>query len=73
LTKGFWILATPRIIINYKGRATLAQAFAEVERYGRALYQHDATNMVSWMIDSTKPRKVALATNSLAETESEKS
>ena len=46
--------ASPRIILDYEGRATLAQAFAEVERCDRALCQHDATYMVSWMTENTK-------------------
>ena len=61
-------LATPRIILNYQGRATLAQAFAEVEMCDWALCQHDATDMVSWMTDASKSRKAATATSSLAET-----
>jgi hypothetical protein len=40
-------LASPRIILDYEGRAMLAEAFAVVERYDRALYEHDATDMVS--------------------------
>ncbi|KAH8974108.1 hypothetical protein BDL97_01G084300 [Sphagnum fallax] len=65
-------LATPRIIFNYDGKATLAQAFAEVEKCDRALCQHDATDMVSWMTDISKPKKAATATSSLAETQPEK-
>ena len=65
-------LATPRIILNYHGRATLAQAFAEVEMCDRALCQHDASDMVSWMTDASKSRKAATATSSLAETQLEK-
>jgi hypothetical protein len=47
-------LASPRIILDYEGRATLAQVFAVVERCDRVLCQHEATNMVSWMIESMK-------------------
>jgi hypothetical protein len=47
-------LALPRIILDYEGRATLAQAFAVVERCDRTLCQHNATDMVSWMTESTK-------------------
>jgi len=65
-------LAMPRIILNYHGRATLAQAFTEVEMCDRALCQHDATDMVSWMTDTSKSKKVATATSSLAETQPEK-
>jgi hypothetical protein len=65
-------LASPRIILDYEGRATLAQAFAVVERCDRALCQHDATDMVSWMTDGTKSRRVATTTSSLAETQPDK-
>lgn len=65
-------LATPRIILNYDGKATLTQAFAEVEKCDRALCQHDATDMVSWMTDISKPKKAATATSSLAKTQPEK-
>jgi len=43
-------------------------AFVEVERCAIALCQYDATNMISWIIDSTKPKKTSLATSSLVET-----
>ena len=65
-------LAMPRIILHYHGRATLAQAFTEVEMCDRALCQHDATDMVSWMTDASKSKKAATATSSLAETQPEK-
>jgi hypothetical protein len=65
-------LATPRIILNYDGKATLAQAFAKVEKCDKALCQHDATDMVSWMTDISKPKKAATATSSLVETQPEK-
>jgi len=47
IDKKLFDLATPKIIINYEGQATLAQAFAEIERCDRVLCQYDATNMVS--------------------------
>ena len=62
-------LATPRIIINYKGRARLAQAFAKVEKWDRALYQYDATDMISWMTNASKSKKATTTTSSLAETQ----
>ena len=65
-------LATPTIIINYKGQEMLAQAFAEVERCDKALCQHDATDMVSWMTDASKSKKASTATSSLTETQPEK-
>ncbi len=57
-------LASPRIILDYKGKATFAQAFAVVERCDRALCQHDAADMVSWMTESTKSRRIVTATSS---------
>ena len=60
-------LALPRIILDYEGRATLAQVFAVVERCDRALCQHDAADMVSWMTESTKSRRIITATSSLAD------
>ena len=39
--------ATPRIIINYEGRARLAQAYAKVQRCNKALCEHNVTDMVS--------------------------
>ena len=65
-------LATPKIIIKYEGPATRAQLFVEVESCDRGLCQHDATNMVSWMIDASKSKKATNATSSLVETQSEK-
>lgn len=65
-------LAMPRIILDYRGRATLEQAFIEVERCDRALYQHDITNMVAWMIDATKFGKTSIATTNLANTQLKK-
>ena len=65
-------LATPRIILNYAGKASLAQAFAEVEMCDKALCQHDATDMVAWMSDASKSRKAVVATSSLAETQLKK-
>ena len=62
-------LASPRIILDYEGRATLAQAFAVVERCDQGLCQHDAADMVSWMSKNTKSRRIVTATSSLAETQ----
>ena len=63
-------LASPRIILDYKGKATFAQAFAVVERCDRALCQHDAADMVSWMTESTKLRRIITATSSLVDNQS---
>jgi hypothetical protein len=62
-------LASPRIILDYEGRATFAQAFAVIERCDRALCQHDATDMVSWMTKNTKSKRIITATSSLAGTQ----
>ena len=59
-------LALPRIIIYYGGWTTLAEAFAIVEQCDRALCQHDATNLVSILADSSKSRKVPVPTTGLA-------
>ena len=40
-------LAPPRILLDYEGRATVAEAFAVSERCDRTLCQHDASDMVS--------------------------
>jgi len=56
IDKRFLDFATPRITINYEGQATLEQTFTEAKRCDRALYQHDAIDMVSWMTNSTKPK-----------------
>lgn len=66
-------LAMPRIILNYDGKATLAQAFAMVEKCDRALWQHNAIDMVSSMRDTTKPKKALIATSSLADIQPKKS
>lgn len=43
----FMDLATPRIILNYNGKATLTQVFDKVERCSKAFYQYDAINIVA--------------------------
>ena len=58
--------------MEYGGRATLAEAFAIVEQCDRALCQHDATDLVSLLVDSSKSRKAPAATAGLAETEVDK-
>ena len=47
-------LTSPRIILDYEGRAMLTQAFAVVERCDRTLCQHNVTNMTFWMTESMK-------------------
>ena len=58
--------------MNYESRAMLAQALVEVERCERALCQHYANDMVSWMTIASKSKKATTTTSSLAETELEK-
>ena len=65
-------LALPRIIMDYGGKATFAKAFAIVEQCDRALCQHDDTNLVFMLVDSSKPRKVLVAVARLAEAEVDK-
>jgi hypothetical protein len=65
-------LALPRIIMEFGGRTTLAEAFAIVGQYDRALCQHDVTDLVSLLVDSSKPRKARVAAAGLAETEVDK-
>ena len=57
------------IIMEFGGRATLAEAFANVEQCDRALCQHNATDLVSLLVDSSKSRKVLVAAARLAEAE----
>ena len=47
-------LTLPIIIMEFGGWATLAEAFAIVEQCDRALCQHDTTNLVSLLMDSSK-------------------
>ena len=58
--------------MEFGGRATLAEAFAIVEQCDRALCQHDATDLVSLLVDSSKSRKAPVATAGLAEAEADK-
>ena len=51
---------------------TLTEAFAIVELCDRALCQHDATDLVSLVIDSSKSRKAPVTTAGLAEVEVDK-
>jgi hypothetical protein len=59
-------LALPRIIMEFGGRTTLAETFVIVEQCDRALYQHDAIDLVSLLVDSSKSRKVPVAAVGLA-------
>lgn len=65
-------LALPRIIMDYDGRTTLIEAFAIVEQCDRTLYQHDAIDLVSLLVDSNKSRKVLVVATKLATVEMDK-
>ena len=65
-------LALPRIIMEFGGRATLVEAFAIVEQCDRAFCQHDATDLVSLLVDSRKSRRVLFAAVGLAEEQVDK-
>ena len=58
--------------MEFGGRTTLAKAFAIVEQCDRTLCQHDATDLVSLLVDSSKFRKAPVATARLAEAEVDK-
>jgi hypothetical protein len=51
-------LTLPGIIMEFGGRATLAEAFDVVEQCDRALCQHDATELMSLLVDSNKPKEL---------------
>ena len=65
-------LALPMIIMEFGGRAILAEAFVIVKQYDRALCQHDAIDLVFLLVDSSKFRKAPVATVGLAEAEMDK-
>lgn len=64
-------LALPNIIMDYGRWTTLVEAFAIVEQCESCLEQHDATDLVSMIIDSSKSRKVPVVVVELAETKVE--
>jgi hypothetical protein len=64
-------LALPRIIMEFGGRATLVEAFTMVEQCDHPLCQHDAIDLVSLLVDSSKLRRAPLTTTGLAEAEAE--
>ena len=59
-------LALSRIIMEFGGRMTLAKAFAIVEQCNRALYEYDATNLESLLVDSNKSWNATITTTVLA-------
>ena len=44
-------LAHPKIIIEYGGRTTLAEAFAIVEQCDHTLCQHNTTDLISMLVE----------------------
>ena len=62
-------LASPRIILDYDGKATLAQAFEVVEKCDKALCQHDATDMIFGMTEFPKSKKPVAVSGGLADTD----
>ena len=65
-------LALPRIKMDYGGQITFSEAFAIIEQYNRALCEHNATDLVSLLVDSSKSRKAPTVTTGLAEAEVDK-
>ena len=68
-------LALARIIIDYGGWTTFAEAFVEhtiVEQCDRAFSQHDAIDLVSLLVYFSQSRKVSVAAVELAEAEVDK-
>lgn len=52
----------PMIIIDYGGQIAFAEAFVVVKQCDRALYQHDAIDLVSLLVDSSKFQKTLVMT-----------
>lgn len=65
-------LVLPRIIMDCGGQVTLAEAFAFVEQCDRALYQHDAIDLASLLMDSSKFWTILVMTAKLIEMEMDK-
>jgi hypothetical protein len=58
----------PKIIMDYGGHAILAKASAVVKQCDRAFSQHDATDLVSLLIDYSKFWKAMVVAAGLVET-----
>ena len=65
-------LALSKIIMNYGGRAILANASAVVEQCDRGLCQYDAINLMSLLVDSSKFWKILVVTARLEEAKGDK-
>ena len=60
------------IIMNYDGQVIFAESFVIVEERYHALCQHNATDLVSMLVDSSKSWKVLVAATELAKAEVDK-
>ena len=60
------------LLFQYQGLETLAQAYEATEFLEVALGRREAVNIVSSLMEATKPKKLAIATSSLAEAQPEK-
>ena len=58
--------------MEFGGRATFVEAFAIMKQCDHVLCEHDATDLVSLLVDSSKFQKAPVATAGLAEAEMEK-
>lgn len=72
INKRLFELTSSWIILDYESRIMLAQIFVVVERYNRTLYQHDDTDMVSWITGDIKPRRIITARSNLTKTQPKK-
>ena len=62
IDKRLFDLALLKIIMEFGGRTTLAEAFTVVEQCDCALCQYDATDLVSLLVDSSKPGRFPVTT-----------
>ena len=65
-------LALPMIVMAYGGRTILAEVFTILEQCDHALCQHDATDLVSLLVNSSKSQKVPIAAVGKVEVEVDK-
>lgn len=65
-------LTLSKIIMDYGGWTIFAKTFAVVEYYDLALCQHDATDLVSLLMDYSEYQRIHLVAVGLAETRASK-
>lgn len=53
-------IAIQRIILNYDNKTILAEVFVEVQKCDKALYQHEAINLVVWVKNIFRPKKATI-------------